>query len=94
MYGISIKGFANNYEDMQIKLGGEIFEQVTKFVYLGGTLTEDGRCTDDVRRSIIGLACAAFGKLDKVWRTKSISFKTKMKPCWALVLPVLMYGTE
>ena len=35
------------HEDIQIKLGGEVLEQVTKFVYmyLEGTLTEDGRCT-------------------------------------------------
>ena len=74
------------HEDIQIKLGGEVLEQVTKFVYLGGTLTEDGRCTEDIRRRI-GLACAAFGKM---WRTQSISLKTKMKLYWALVLPVLM----
>jgi len=76
-------------EDIQIKLGGDVLEQVTKFVYLGGTPTEDGRCTKDIRRTI-GLACTAFGKLDKMWRAKSISFKTKMK----LVLPVLMYGSK
>ena len=55
------------HEDIQIKLGGEVLERVTKFVYLGGTLTEDGRCTKDIRR--IGLACAAFGKHDKKWST-------------------------
>src|SRR6218665_472209 len=38
------------HEDIQIKLGGEVLEQVTKFVYLGGTLTEDGRCKKDIRR--------------------------------------------
>src|SRR6218665_3284388 len=80
------------HEDIQIKLG-EVLEQVTKFVYLGGTITEDGRCTEDIRRRI-GLACAAFGNLYKMWRTKSISLKTKMKLYWALVLPVLMYGSK
>ena len=62
-------------------------------VYLGGTLTEDGRCTDDIRRRI-GLACAAFGKFDKMCRTKTISLKTKMKLYWTLVFPVLLYGSE
>src|SRR6218665_3887160 len=47
----------------------------------------------DIRRRI-GLACAAFGKLGKMWRTISISLKTEMKLFWALVLPVLMYGSE
>src|SRR6218665_4222193 len=76
-----------------IELGGEVLEQVTKFVYLGGTVTEDGRCTEDIRRTI-GLAYAAFGKLDKMWRIRSISLKTKMELYWALVLPVLMYRSE
>src|SRR6218665_822152 len=80
------------HEDIPIKLGGVVLEQVTKFVYLGGTVTEDERCTEDIRR--IGLACAAFEKLDKIWRTRSISLKTKMKLYWALVLPVLMRGSE
>src|SRR6218665_73715 len=39
--------------------------------------SEDGRCTQYIRR--VGLGCAAFGKLDKMWRTRSISLKTKMK---------------
>ena len=81
------------HEDIQIKLGGEVLEQVTKFVYLGGTLTEDGGCTEDIRRRF-ELACAAFGKLDKMRRTESISLNTKMKLYWTLVLPVLMYGSE
>jgi len=81
------------HEDIQIKLGGEVLEQVTKFVYLGETLKKDGRSTEDIRRRI-GLACAAFGKLDKMWRTRNISLRTKMKLYRVLVLPVLMYGLE
>src|SRR6218665_1466394 len=30
------------HEDIQINLGGEVLEQVTKFVYLGVTLTDTG----------------------------------------------------
>src|SRR6218665_2163026 len=42
----------------------------------------------------IGLACAAFGGLGKMWREKSISIATKMKLYYALVVPVLLYGSE
>ena len=31
-----------------------------RFFYLGGLITEDGRCEEDVKRRI-DLACAAFG---------------------------------
>lgn len=53
------------HDDIQIKLGEEVLDQVTEFVglYLGLTLTEDGRCTEDIRRTT-GLACAVLGKLN------------------------------
>src|SRR6218665_2509668 len=48
---------------------------------------------EDVKRRI-GLACAAFGGLGKMLREKSISIATKMKLYYALVVPVLLYGSE
>src|SRR6218665_2499194 len=81
------------HEELQVRLGTGVLEQVTRFVYLGGLITEDGRCEKDVKRRI-GLACAAFGGLGKMWREKSISMATKMKLCYALVAQVLLHGTE
>src|SRR6218665_2476522 len=52
------------HEELQVRLGTGVLEQVTRFVYLGGLITEDGRCEEDVKRRI-GLACAAFGDLEK-----------------------------
>ena len=74
---------------LQVRLGTGVLEQVTRFVYLGGLITEDGRYEEDVKRRI-GLACAAFGGLGKMWREKSISIATKMKLYYALVVPVLL----
>src|SRR6218665_3523329 len=81
------------HEELHVRLGTGVLEQVTRFVYLGGLITEDGRCEEDVKR-IIGQACAAFGGLGKMWREKSISIATKMKLYYALVVPVLRYGSE
>src|SRR6218665_2712864 len=77
------------HEELQVRLGTGVLEQVTRFVYLGGLITEDGRYEEDVKRRI-GLACAAFGGLGKMWRKKSISIATKMKLYYALVVPVLL----
>src|SRR6218665_1954927 len=33
---------------VEIKIEGETLEQVTEFIYLGGVITEDGRCTKDI----------------------------------------------
>ena len=49
--------------------------------------------TEAIKRRI-GLACAIFGTLGKMWRTKSISITTKMKLYRTLVIPVLLYGSE
>src|SRR6218665_3258187 len=58
------------HEELQVQLGTGVLEQVTRFVYLGGLIMEDGRCEEDFKRRI-GLACAAFGGLGKMWREKS-----------------------
>lgn len=81
------------HEDLQIRTENGILEQVTRFVYLGGLITEDGRCEEDIKRRI-GLACTAFGKLGKMWKAKNISIRTKMKLYHTLVEPVLLYGSE
>src|SRR6218665_2038385 len=81
------------HEELQVRLGTEVLEQVARFVYLGGLITEDGRCEEDVKQRI-SLACAAFGGLGNMWREKSISIATKMKLYYALVVPVLLYGSE
>ena len=68
------------HEELQVRLGTGVLEQVTRFDYLGGLITENGWCEEDVTRRIhVGLACAAFGGLGKMWREKSISIATKMK---------------
>src|ERR1700733_15508547 len=79
--------------DIRVKLEGKTLEQVTKFVYLGGLITEDGRCTADIRHRI-SLASAVFGKLDKIWKAKNISTRMKMRLYNPLVKSVLLYGSE
>src|SRR6218665_3144550 len=81
------------HEELQVRLGTGVLEQVTRVVYPGGLLTEDGRCEEEVKRRIV-LACVAFGGLGKMWREKSISIATKMKLYDALLVPVLLYGSE
>ena len=49
-------------EEIKIKLGSQELEQVTEFVFLGGTVTEDGACKADIKRRL-ALTSAAFGKL-------------------------------
>ena len=68
-------------------------EQVTEFVYMGSLIMEDGQCTKDIKCRI-DLTSAMSGKLRKMWKTTSITTKTKINLYTAFVTPVLMYGPE
>src|SRR6218665_2197513 len=78
---------------VEIKIEGKTLEQVTEFIYLGRVITEDGRCTKDIKRRI-GLASAMFGTMNKVWRSNNITTATKVKLYGTFVIPVMMYGSE
>jgi len=84
---------SKEHEDLQIMLNGEQLEQVSEFVYLGSTITEDGKCGVDIRKRI-GLASGVIGRLSKIWKSKDISVKTKVHVYKALVVPTLTYGSE
>src|SRR6218665_1392795 len=69
---------------VEIKREGETLEQVTEFVYLGGVIMEDGRCTRDIKRRI-GLASEAFGTMNKIWRSYNITTTIIYgSECWCL----------
>ena len=63
------------------------------FKYLGATLTKDGRSTTEIK-SRLAIATSAMAKLQKIWKSKEISFPTKIKLYRSLVLSILLYGCE
>ena len=68
-------------------------EQVKEFVYLGGQISQDGRCESDIKRRI-GLTWAVFNKLSNIWNCHNLTLKIKMQVFEAMVVPVLMHGSE
>jgi len=56
-------------------------------------LTEDSKCTTDIKKRL-GLASAMFGRLGKLWTSKEISRRTKIRLHESFVFPVLTYGSE
>ena len=77
---------------VEIKIKGETLEQVIEFIYLGGVIMEDVRCTKDIKRRI-GLASAMFGTMNKVLRSNNVTTATKVKLYGTFVIPVMMYGS-
>ena len=55
-----------------------IIKQVAKFNYLGSTITENGKCEDEIKRRI-GMAKDAFQKLQKILRNNKLSMVTRKK---------------
>lgn len=79
-----------NVEDLEFR--GQTMKQVEEFIYLGSTITSDGKFVRDMERRKAG-ATRAFGVLRRrVWGRREISLKVKMKIFNAVVLPVLLYG--
>ena len=72
--------------------GGKV-EAVTDFLFLGSKITEDGDCSQDIRRRLL-LGRKAMTNLDSVLKRKDIAFLIKVHIVKAMVFPVVMYGCE
>ncbi|XP_061724969.1 uncharacterized protein LOC133530908 [Cydia pomonella] len=81
-------------ENLTVTLGEDLLKQVTKFRYLGSTVTSS--CDFDAEiNSRIGAAAAVFGKLDaKVIRSHDLKLATKISIYMAVVLPNILYSSE
>uniref|UniRef100_H3B0L2 Reverse transcriptase domain-containing protein n=1 Tax=Latimeria chalumnae TaxID=7897 RepID=H3B0L2_LATCH len=88
-----IMAIGRQEEEVKIKVRDEELEQVEKFVYLGGLVSKNGNCEDDIKRRI-GLAATAFRKLHKIWKAKDILIKTKIRVYETTVMPILLYRSE
>lgn len=83
----------NNPAGRQVQVDGEELEMVSKFVYLGGTVTQEGGSDEDIK-SRLGKARAAFSKLRNIWKSSQLKLKTKLKIFKSNVVAVLLYGCE
>jgi len=78
----------------KITLGNASIETVSKFVYLGCEIRDDGTDTGEIQRRI-GMCWSSFVCLRAVlWKRREISIQTKMKLVNALILCRLLYGSE
>ena len=79
--------------ELQINIKGEDLENVKEFIYLGGVVSQDGRCEADIKRRI-GLTYAVFNKLANIWNCNRLAMGIKVQVYKAMVLPVRIYGYE
>ena len=68
-------------------------EAVTDFLFLGSKITEDGDCSQDIRRRLL-LGRKAMTNLDSVLKSKDVTLSTEVRIVKAIVFPVVTYGCE
>jgi hypothetical protein len=80
-----IPDFASNIDQRQL-------ENVKCFRYLGSMLTDDGRCTCEIK-SRIAMAKAAFNKKKNIFTSKlDLNLRKKLVKCY--IWSMALYGAE
>ena len=75
------------------QIDGETVETVSDFILGGSKITADGDCSHEIKRRIL-LGRKVMTKLDSIFKSRDITFPTKVHLVKAMVFPVVMYGYE
>jgi len=71
----------------------ETVETVSDFIFLGSKITEDGDFSHEIKRHLL-LGRKVMTNLDSIFKSRDITFLTKVHLVKAMVFPVVMYGCE
>ena len=83
----------NNKNNTPITMDQNQLEDVTSFTYLGTVINIEGGSEEDAKARI-GKARTTCNILNKIWETKNIPIKTKLKIFNSNVESTLLYGSE
>ena len=74
------------------QIDGETVETVSDFIWGGGSkITADGDCIHEIKRCLL-LGRKVMTNLDSIFKSRDITFPTKVHLVKALVFPVVMNG--
>ena len=71
----------------------ETVETVSNFIFGGSKITADSDCSHEIKRRLL-LGRKVMTNLDSVFKSRDITFPTKVHLVKAMVFPVVMYGCE
>ena len=75
------------------QIDGETMETVTDFIFLDSEITADGDCHHEIKRCLL-LGRKAMTNLDSIFKSRDITWPTKIHLVKTMVFPVVMYGCE
>ena len=75
------------------EIDGESVETVSGFIFWGSKITADGDCSHEIKRRLL-LRRKVMTNLDSIFKSRDITFPTKVHLVKAMVFPVVMYGCE
>ena len=75
------------------EIDGETVETVSDFILWGSKITANGDCSHEIKRHLL-LGRKVMTNLDSIFKSRDITFPTKVHLVKAVVFPVVMYGCE
>ena len=75
------------------EIDGETVEAVSDFIFGGSKITADGDYSHEIKRRLL-LGRKVMTNLDSIFKSRDITWPTKVRLFKAMVFPVVMYGCE
>ena len=75
------------------EIDGETMETVSDFILGGSKITADGDCSHEIKRCLL-LGRNVMTNLDSIFKSRDVTFPTKVHLVKAMVFAVVMYGCE
>ena len=68
-------------------------ETVRDFIFGGSKITADGDCSHKMKGRLL-LGRKAMANIDNIFKSRDVTFLTKVQIVKAMVFPLVMYGCE
>ena len=75
------------------EIDGETVETVSDFIFGGSKITADGDCSHEIKRYLL-LGRKVMTNLDSIFKSRDVTWPTKVRLVKVMVFPVVMYGYE
>ena len=89
----SVVQFIKNREKKILKLAPQSGSKAHNITQLGSKITADGDWSHEIKRCLL-LGRKVMANLDSIFKSRDVTFPTKVRLVKAMVSPVVMYGCE